>query len=92
VSFVETYEGKITTTLEEWAQKCRATETQHGEFKSGYTANGQIKIYDQTGADSLTYDIFNLFPTEVPELQFEGSGGANITNDATFAYDYYKRA
>lgn len=91
ISYQETYSGNITTQLEDWSELCRGTDTQSGQFKRDYTTTGRLTIYDQTGAESLNYDIYNIWPTEVPDLQFDGSGGTALTVDATFAYDYYKR-
>ncbi len=92
VGFVESYDGVIIKALEGWAQTCRATQSQHGEFKSGYARNATLTIYDQTGNVALTYTIYNCWPTDVPEYSFEGSGGQNINADCTFAFDYYERA
>lgn len=91
VTFIETYDGSITTSLEDWAEKCRGTNSQSGEFKADYTASGRFTIYDQTGAESLNYDIHYLFPTEVPDLEFDGSGGNGIEVSTTFSYDYYEK-
>jgi hypothetical protein len=91
ISFHESFDGLITTTLEAWSEECRGTETQSGKFKKDYTTTGTITIYDQTGEEALTYEIFNCWPTEVPDSSFDGSGGTAMTVDATFAYDYYKR-
>lgn len=91
ISFHESYDGIINTTLEDWSEMCRATDTQSGNFKRDYTSTGRMTIYDQTGAESLNYDIFNCWPTEVPDASFDGAGGTAMTVDATFAFDYYKR-
>lgn len=91
ISFHESYDGIINTTLEDWSEECRFTDTQSGNFKRDYTATGTITIYDQTGAEALSYEIFNCWPTEVPDASFDGAGGTAMTVDATFAYDYYKR-
>lgn len=91
ISFHESYDGVINTTLEDWSEMCRETDTQSGNFKRDYATNAVMTIYDQTGAEALNYTIYNIWPTEVPDAQFDGSGGTAMTVDATFAYDYYKR-
>lgn len=91
VGFVESYEGRIVDSLENWAETIRGTDTQSGTFKSQYAVTATLVIFDQTGAPALTYEIYNVWPTEVPEYSFDGSGGSVIQADATFAYDYYKR-
>lgn len=91
ISFHESYDGIINTTLEDWSEVCRATDSQSGSFKSEYATSARLTIYDQEGSESLNYDIFNIWPTEVPDASFDGAGGTAMTVDATFAYDYYKR-
>jgi hypothetical protein len=91
ISFHESYDGIINTTLEDWSELCRSTDTQSGSFKRDYATTARMTIVDQVGDTALEYDIFNVWPTEVPDAQFDGSGGTAMTVDATFAYDYYKR-
>jgi len=91
ISFHESYDGIINTTLEDWSELCRSTDTQSGSFKRDYATKARMTIVDQVGDTALEYDIFNVWPTEVPDAQFDGSGGTAMTVDATFAYDYYKR-
>lgn len=91
ISFHESYDGIINTTLENWSELCRSTDTQSGSFKRDYATTARMTIVDQVGDTALEYDIFNVWPTEVPDAQFDGSGGTAMTVDATFAYDHYKR-
>lgn len=91
VSFVESRDGRIITSLEDWAESVRGTDSQHGTFKEEYAITATLVIYDQTGDAALTYTIYGVWPTEVPEYTFDGSGGSNITADCTFSYDYYER-
>lgn len=91
ISFHESYDGIINTSLEDWSEICRSTDTQSGSFKRDYATTARLTVYDQTGAPALDYDIFNVWPTEIPDATFDGAGGTAMTVDATFAYDYYKR-
>ena len=91
ISFHESYDGLINTALEDWSEICRSTDSQSGSFKADYATTARMTIYDQTGAESLNYDIFNCWPLEVPDMTFDGAGGTAMTVDASFAYDYYKR-
>lgn len=92
VGFVESYEGRITQGLEAWAEMIRGTDTQSGSFKRDYATTAVLNIFDQTGAVSLTYNIYNVWPTQVPDYSFDGAGGSAIQVDVEFAYDYYERA
>lgn len=90
ISFHESYDALINRTLERWSETARRTDTQSGTFKRDYATTGTLNTYDQTGAKAQSWEIYNIWPTEVPDAQFDGSGGTAMTVDATFAYDYYK--
>lgn len=90
VEYVENYQGTITRIMEIWIELARGHKSQHGGFKSAYATNASLYIYDQTGAISLKYNIFNIFPTEVPELSFDGSSATALSVSVTFSYDYYE--
>mgnify|MGYP002846401972 CR=1 FL=1 len=91
IEFIEDNQGTITRNLENWAEVARAHETQHGAFKADYAVDAIFKIYDQTGAVAMEYKIINCWPSEVPELSFDGSGGTAISLSATFKFDYVER-
>ena len=90
VEFVENWMGSITRSLENWIEVCRRHGTQHGSFKSQYAVPGTLSIFNQLGNVSLAYKIYNMFPTEVPELSFDGSAATALSLSATFSYDYYE--
>ncbi len=90
VEYVENYQGSITRALEKWQELIRSHRSQHGSFKADYTVTADLNIYDQTGELSLNYRVFNMWPTEVPELAFDGSSATALSVGATFSYDYYE--
>lgn len=87
VEFIEDYEGTITHELELWAEAIRARTSQHGEFKAAYAVNATFNIYDQNGKKAMQYKIVNCWPSQVPDMQFDGSGGATQTLSVTFKFD-----
>jgi hypothetical protein len=97
VEFVENRNGVIQQTLEGWAEFCRATQTQLGNYKGGsttqaaggYARTGILDVYDVTGLLKMQYQIVNLWPSSVPEVAFDGSSATLITLSVTFKYDYY---
>lgn len=91
VALHEVYDARTYQTLKNWAAAARATQTQTGGFSDAYMRTAKLTIYDQTGADAASWNIHRMFPTEISEYQFEGSGGAAIRQDATFAYGYVER-
>lgn len=91
VEFIEDCDGLITHELEMWAEQLRARTSQHGEFKSDYAVNAKFNIYDQNGNKSMSYDIINCWPSQIPDIQFDGTGGAIQTVSATFKFDHVVR-
>lgn len=91
LEIVENNKGDIAKALEQWMELIRGTDTQHGEFKAKYAVKGVLKIYNQKGDVAAEYEIKNCWPSEIPESQFDGTGGALITISPTFKYDVYKR-
>lgn len=90
VEYVENWQGTITRTFEKWQEYARTHKTQHGHFKSGYASNAELIIYNQVGDISLKYKIFNVWPTEVPDLSFDGSSATALSLSVTLSYDYYE--
>lgn len=91
LEIIENSKGTIMKMLEDWFEKIRGTESQHGVFKAGYAVKGTLTIYDQTGAVAAVYEIRNCWPNEYPETQFDGAGGQLVTITAGFKYDVYTR-
>ncbi len=92
VEFVEDNTGTITKALEGWAEIIRAAKTQHGAFKATYAVDATLQIFDQTGAVVMTYTLRRCWPSQVPDIQFDGSGGAIITLGASFKFDIVERS
>lgn len=91
VALHEIYDARTYQTLKNWAAQARATKTQTGQFSSAYATSAILTIYDQTGAAAASWTIKRMFPTEIAEYQFEGSGGQALRQDAQFAYGWVER-
>lgn len=91
LEFVESHNGPITRALENWAERIRGKDTQHGSFKRDYAVDGIFTIYDQTGNVAMEYKITNCWPSQVPDIQFDGTGGAIATLSASFKFDHVER-
>ena len=91
LEFVEDNKGTITKALEDWSEKIRKTETQHGDFKKDYAVDAVFKIYDQKGEVAMEYKLINCWPSQVPDLQFDGTGGTAISVAASFKFDHVER-
>lgn len=90
VTFVENVRGGIMRALERWAEKCRNHLTQHGEFFAGYTDDATLTIFDNVGNASLIYKIYGIWPSSIPDTQFDGTNANLITHGVSFKYQYYE--
>jgi hypothetical protein len=89
VEYVENRTGKITDTLERWADLIRDTETQTGEYKAGYARSGYFTIFDNKGKTVREYEIHGMWPSAVPDLSFNGQSSSIITLSVSFKFDHY---
>lgn len=92
VTFVENVRGSILRTLEKWVEIARGHTTQHGEFKAGYSRDAVLSIFDNKGDTVLKYKIFGVWPSQLPDTQFDGTNSTLITHAVTFKYDYFEIA
>lgn len=91
IEFVEDANGMITKTMENWLEQIREIETQHGHFKKDYATNAKFTIYDQEGESQAEYKIHNIWPADVSELSFDGSGGQALNTQVSFKFDHVTR-
>lgn len=89
IEYVENRKAQITSVLEAWAEIIRATESQTGAFKKDYARSGYFSIFDNMGNTVREYEIFNMWPSVVPDISFNGSSSTLITLSTTFKFDYY---
>lgn len=94
IEYVEDRRAIITRSLETWQRVARTVERQHGSFKKskgqGYCTDGILYVYDQEGNITTQFTIYNMWPSDVPDISFDGSAANLITAGVTFTYDYFK--
>jgi hypothetical protein len=88
VTYLEDSKGTITKTLEAWKKEIRDHETQSGSYKEDYSTDAEFIIYDQAGKKVLNYTIVNIWPNQIPDLQFDGAASTQgIEVSASFKFD-----
>lgn len=90
VEYVENRMMQITSILEGWAELIRNHETQHGGYHSEYARDAYMTVFDNKGAIVKKYRIVGCWPTQVPEISFNGSSSTLIMLSTTFKYDWYE--
>lgn len=89
VDFVENRSGQVVSLLEAWAGFIRNDESQHGAYKNEYARDGIFTIYDNKGNVVKEYKIEGMWPSQIPDLSFDGSSSQLITLSVSFKYDRY---
>lgn len=89
VTYVENRSLQIHNILEEWSELIRGTQTQHGAFKSEYSRDGFLTVFNQKGETVAVYQVVNCWPSTVPDTPFDGTSSSIIDVATNFKYDYY---
>ena len=90
-TYIENKTGQITKGLEDWSILCRNPDTQLGEYKNVYATNAYLKVYDQKGTEVMQYIIYGLWPSQIPDISFDGSSATLIEHQISFKYDHVTR-
>lgn len=91
LTYIEDSKGTITKALEGWQEIVRSKDTQSGEFKENYAVDAEFIIFDQKGEEAMKYDIINIWPNQIPDLNFDGAQGTQaIEIGANFKFDYLR--
>ncbi|WOL24369.1 tail tube [Yersinia phage fHe-Yen9-02] len=83
----ENAEMAIYKPIEEWHDLIRATETQLGAVKADYAVKAIFRIFKQDGSIAAEYDIYGVWPKQVPDLTFSGAAQA-VPVTIEWSFDY----
>lgn len=86
----ENSEMAVYKTLEDWHEFARATQTQLGAKKEDYAVKAIFRVFDLDGSVAAEYNIFGVWPKQVPDLSFSGAGQA-VQVSIEWSYDYAER-
>lgn len=92
IEYVENRQAQISKILDDWSSLIRRFTTQHGAFKSEYAVTAYLDIFDQKGNVVRKYHIFGVWPSQVPDISFDGQASNIVSLSVTFKYDYWNLA
>jgi len=90
VEYVENRSAQISKILEDWGHMVRNPETQTGAYKSEYQRDGELTVFDQKGNTIRSYIIHGCWPSQLPDLPFDGQASNIISLSVTFKYDWWE--
>ena len=86
-TFVETTDGAIQNSLRAWTQNVCGAESGNGQRKKQYATQGTVNIFDQSGNTALLFLFDNIWPSDLQQVQLEGSQAQPYFQNSTFTYD-----
>ena len=99
LSFTEFADCRVSKVLTDWHEFVVGTDSgTSGAYKkggegsnNGYATTVDVIGFDTTGKEALHFICYNVFPTQVPGVQFNSESVAPMQLQATFTMDYYKQ-
>lgn len=90
VTFIESRTLAIHKALRNWLEYCRRHDDQLGHYKNEYSRNVILNAFDQKGILIDEFTLYGFWPSQVPDVQFDGTASNIITIAATFQCDYWE--
>ncbi len=89
VTFVETDDLLISTSIDNWMEFCRSKRSQHGNTHANYSANALMNLFANTGASGQGIKYEFLWPQNMAEAPLDGSASSLVARTVTFQYDQW---
>lgn len=88
-SFIETSDHLTSDTIRSWMENICGTNSNDSEAggKQTYVTQGRLDIFDQSGNIALTYFFDNLWPSQLPQVQLDGTNATPYIVQVTFTFD-----
>lgn len=86
VTFLETHDWSTIEKFRRWAEIARSWRGNSGTMSSSYWVTGQIVLYNDIPSVVRTVQINNLWPSNIQEIQMDGSSTAPVQQSIEFKY------
>jgi len=86
VTFMETHDWSTTEKFHRWVEIARSWRNNSGGLSSAYWTTAQLVLYNDVPQVVRTIQINNLFPTNVSEVQLDGSSSQLVQLSVEFRY------
>jgi hypothetical protein len=90
--FIERVDASALAWLRPWQEFVRGTRSgSSGGYKKDYSTTGRLEVFDGTGRTAIEITIHNMWPQELPELQFDTTSDAQgALWMVPFSYDWWQ--
>lgn len=90
VTYVEDSQYHTMRILRNWHEYIVGTETSNSASdKAQYSVDADLVFYNQKGDEIDRNTFYNLFITDVPDVQVSGESSGLMQISVTFSYDHY---
>lgn len=90
VTFKERRDYVIWNAINQWAEFCRAHQTQHGHYKDEYSVVATLKVFDQKSKQVMLFKLYGFWPSNVPSISFDATSSNAIEHSITFKCDFFE--
>lgn len=88
-SFVEAADGKTWRGLMEWKEAVVGTRSGNGAYRREYASLVKVGVLDSTGKFVNTRVVFWVWPTDIQQIQLDGSQGSSaMLIQCNFSFDH----
>jgi hypothetical protein len=89
-TFIDTAKGEIANKIRQWKEIVVGTESGNGAYKSDYACQARIRQLDVAGNVTLEMLVQDIWPTDIADLQLDGSASTLAEYQVTFSYDKHQ--
>ena len=88
-TFIETADGETWRGLFAWKEAVVGTRSGNGAYRREYASLVNVGLLDGTGAFVNTRKVFWVWPTDIQQIQLDGSQGSNAALiSVNFSFDH----
>jgi hypothetical protein len=87
-TFIETRDAGTRAAIRRWIEFARNNRFNSGNYKSQYAVDAVMQLYDDIPAVINTTKIVGCFPTQLDDVNMDGSQGTIVQVSVTFSYDW----
>ena len=88
-SFIELANGATFRGLLEWKEAVVGTRSGNGAYRKDYSSLVTIGVLDPTGVFVNTRKVFFVWPTDIQQIQLDGTQGSNaMLISVNFSFDH----
>ncbi len=87
-TFIETRDAQTRFAIRKWIEYARNNKQNRGNYKADYGVDAVMRLYDDIPNVINETKIVGCFPTQLDDVNMDGSQGSIVNVSVTFSYDW----